>query len=67
MVPALTENCFRQSRHFHSIRVLRNESRFLDLQHGHAGPRHPHLAAATTSNEMLGSEKVWAASLKLLG
>jgi hypothetical protein len=65
-VPTLTENCFWQSKHFHISRVLRNECR-LDSQRGQAGPLEPHLAPATTSTQVLGSENVRTASSKLLG
>src|SRR5579871_543186 len=55
MVPTLTENCFRQPRHVHISRVLRNDS-FLPLQRGHSGPS-GHLAFATVSKQTIGSEK----------
>jgi hypothetical protein len=64
MVPTLTENCFRQSRHFQIIRVLRNDN-LLDSQPGHIGPE-GHFALETVSKQNIGSEKHSMASIKPL-
>src|SRR5437016_5052350 len=62
IVPTLTENCLRQSRQVHSIRVLINDS-FLDSQRGHCGPL-GHLALETCSRQAIGSEKYRIAASK---
>src|ERR1700688_170936 len=64
IVPTLTENCLRHSRHVHIRRVLRNDSR-LDSQTGHSGPS-GHFALETVSRQIMGSEKYRIASSKPL-
>src|SRR5712692_8653022 len=55
IVPTLTENCFRQPRQVHSIRVWINDT-VLPSHLGHCGPL-GHFALDTVSRQTTGSEK----------
>src|SRR5437879_13491231 len=60
IVPTLTLNCLRHSRHVQIRRGLRNE-RFLAWQRGHFGT-FGHLALATASRHTIGADKYRRAS-----